>query len=63
MPLKREAFEDAYDAVLQDPRDMVRARLPNPQPPAMQAYIPDHSVSERGHRDRTAKSSLSELSA
>jgi hypothetical protein len=40
MPLKRKASEDAYDADLQDPRDMVRARLPKPQPPAMQAYIP-----------------------
>jgi len=39
MPIKREPPEDAYDAVPQDPRDMVRARLPEPQFPAMQAYI------------------------
>jgi hypothetical protein len=44
MPLKREAPEDVYGAVLQDPRAMVTARLPEPQPPAMQAYIPRHNV-------------------
>ena len=31
--------EDAYGTVLQDPPDMVRATLPEPQFPAMQAYI------------------------
>jgi hypothetical protein len=39
MPLKRKPSEDAYDAVPQDPRDMVRAKLPEPQFPAMQTYI------------------------
>jgi hypothetical protein len=40
MPLKRKVSEDAYDAVLQDPCDTVRAKLLKPQSPAMQAYIP-----------------------
>src|SRR5215210_1367201 len=62
MPSKRERPEDAYGPVPQGPRDMVRTALFEPQPPAMQAYIPRHSVSCRGHRDRTAKSSSSEPS-
>jgi len=40
MPLKREVSEDVYDTDPQDPRDMVRAILPEPQSPAMKAYIP-----------------------
>ena len=62
MPSKRERSEDAYGPVPQGPRDMVRTGLFEPQPPAMQAYIPRHSVLCRGHRDRTAKSSSSEPS-
>ena len=62
MPSKRERSEDAYGRVPQGPRDMVRTGLFEPQPPAMQAYIPRHSVSCRGRRDRTAKSSSSEPS-
>src|SRR5215218_3679353 len=62
MPSKRERPEDAYGPVPQGPRDMVRTALFEPQPPAMQAYIPRRSVSCRGHRDRTAKSSSSEPS-
>ena len=62
MPSKRERPEDAYGPVPQGPRDMVRTGLFKPQPPAMQAYIPRHSVSCRGHCDRTAKSSSSEPS-
>ena len=57
MPSKRERPEDAYGRVPQGPRDMVRTGLFEPQPPAMQAYIPRHSVLCRGHCDRTAKSS------
>jgi RNA-directed DNA polymerase len=44
MPSKRTWSEDAYGHGLQGPRDMVRAGLPEPQSPAMQAYIPRHSV-------------------
>ena len=44
MPSKRERSEDAYGRVPQGPRDMVRTELFEPQPPAMQAYIPRHSV-------------------
>ena len=62
MPSKRERSEDAYGRVPQGPRDMVRTGLFKPQPPAMQAYIPRHSVLCRGHCDRTAKSSPSEPS-
>ena len=39
MYVKRKKSEDAYDEVPQDPRDKVRAKLPKPQYPAMQAYI------------------------
>ena len=41
MPSKRERSEDADDPVPQGPRDTVRTELFEPQPPAMQAYIPD----------------------
>jgi hypothetical protein len=40
MPLKRRRSEGVYDLALQDPRDTVRATLPKPQSPAMEAYIP-----------------------
>jgi hypothetical protein len=62
MPSKRERSEDAYGPVPQGPCDMVRTGLFEPQPPAMQAYIPRHSVSCRGHRDRATKSSSPEPS-
>ena len=62
MPSKRERSEDADDPVPQGPRDTVRTGLFEPQPPAMQAYIPRHSVLRRGHRDRATKSSSLEPS-
>ena len=40
MLLKRRRSEGVYDLALQDPRDTVRATLPKPQSPAMEAYIP-----------------------
>ncbi len=40
MSLKQEPSEGAYDDVLQDPRDMVKTALFEPQSPVMQAYIP-----------------------
>src|SRR4051794_32032710 len=57
MPSKRERSEDADDPVPQGPRDTVRTGLFEPQSPAMQAYIPRHSVLRRGHHDRATKSS------
>ena len=36
MSEKQEASEDAYDVVLQGPRDMVNARRPAPHSPAVQ---------------------------
>ncbi len=41
---KRERSEDVYGLVLQDPRAMVKAIPPEPQLPAMQAYIPGYNV-------------------
>ena len=55
MPSKRERSEDADDPVPQGPRDTVRTGLFEPQSPAMQAYIPRHSVLRRGHRDRATR--------
>ena len=40
MLIKQKKLEDAYNLVLQDPRDMVRAELLKPQFPVMEAYIP-----------------------
>jgi hypothetical protein len=40
MSEKQEVSEDAYDAALQGPRDMAKARLPEPQSPAVQAAHP-----------------------
>ena len=62
MPSKRERSEDADDPVPQGPRDTVRTGLFEPQSPAMQAYIPRHSVFRRGHRDRATRMSSLEPS-
>ena len=62
MPSKRERSEDADDPVPQGPRDTVRTGLFEPQPPAMQPYIPRHSVLRRGHRDRATRMSSLEPS-
>src|SRR3954470_2278720 len=42
--------------------DTVRTGLFEPQSPAMQAYIPRHSVLRRGHHDRGTRSSSLEPS-
>src|SRR4051812_5281009 len=55
MPSKRERSEDADDPVPQGPRDTVRTGLFEPQPPAMQAYIPRHSVLRRGPTHKATK--------
>jgi len=44
MSEKRETSEDAYDAVLQGPRDMVKAELPEPQCPGVE---PSHASLQR----------------
>ncbi|CAA9237597.1 MAG: hypothetical protein AVDCRST_MAG93-1165 [uncultured Chloroflexia bacterium] len=58
MAVKQGTPEDVYGVVLQDPRAMVRAPLPEPQWPAMQAYIPRRQRLWRGHHDMVTKSSL-----
>jgi len=63
MPVKRERTEDVYGLVLQDPRDTVKAKLPEPQSPAMQAYILRLPRLKRSHHDRATKSSSPEASA
>jgi hypothetical protein len=40
MSEKQGVSEDAYDAALQGPRDKAKARLPEPQPPAVQPAHP-----------------------
>ena len=44
MPEKREPLEDAEGAVLQDPRDMAKAGLPESQSPAVKAHTRCYSV-------------------
>jgi hypothetical protein len=41
---KQETAENAYAVVLQDPRDRVKARLPESEPPVLEAYILRYSV-------------------
>ena len=48
MLIKRKKLEDAYNFVLQDPCDMVRAELLKPQFPVMEAYIPRLQRLKRG---------------
>jgi hypothetical protein len=47
MPEKRESSEGVYDAVLQGPRDRVKAILPESQSPVVEAV---HSLLQRLHR-------------
>jgi hypothetical protein len=47
MSEKRGSSEDAEDAALQGPRDRAKARLPEPQSPAVQPHTPRHSVYRR----------------
>jgi len=44
MAEKQEASEDAYGAVLQDPRDKVKAGLPESQSPEVQRHTHGDSV-------------------
>ncbi len=52
MPVKRETLEGVYGAVLQDPRDMAKAELPEPQSPAMQRNVLRSPRLLRGHPDK-----------
>jgi len=52
---KQETLEDAYRVVLRGPRDMVKAKLPEPQSPAVQAHTHGHSVIRPCHRERTIR--------
>jgi len=45
MSEKRGALEDAEGAVLQDPRDMAKAALPESQSPAVECHTRCYSVS------------------
>ena len=55
MPLKREWPEDVYGQVTQDPRAKVTARLPEPQPPVLQAHGPCSQRLVQGHPDSASK--------
>ena len=44
MPEKREALEDAEGTVPQDPRDTVKARLPESQSPAVEMHTRCYSI-------------------
>ena len=44
MPEKREPLEDAEGAVLQGPRDRVKAALPESQSPAVEPHTRCYSV-------------------
>ena len=58
MLVTQEADEDVESAVLLDPRDMVRAELPEPQVPVMQCHVSRYNVYRgtidigRSHRSR-----------
>jgi len=56
MPEKRGTLEDAEGAVLQDPRDMAKAALPESQSPAVQL---SHSLLQRLERSATGGGSFS----
>jgi hypothetical protein len=45
MLVKRRTTEDVYVVALRDPRDMVKAILPEPQPPAMSMPHPLNTTS------------------
>ncbi len=62
MPGKREMPEGAEGHVSQDPRDMVKARLLEPQSPVMETYIPRSQRLWRGHRHTMVSFSPSESS-
>src|SRR5215467_7990157 len=52
---KREAREGVYRVVLRDPRDKVRAVLPEPQSPAVELHTRRDHAWLRRHHERTDK--------
>src|SRR4051812_28229890 len=58
---KHEASEHARLVVVQDPRDTVKAGLPESQSPGMEAHIHRHGMSGRCPWNRTVSLSSSEL--
>ena len=62
MPLKRGRSEDVYGRVSRDPRAMVTAKLPEPQPPAMQAHVPCRQRLLQGCLARVSKRPIREPS-
>ena len=59
---KHEASEHARLVVVQDPRDTVKAGLPESQSPGMEAHIHRHGMYGRCRRDRTVRVAPFELS-
>src|SRR5215813_4657865 len=55
MSEKREAREGVYRVVLRDPRDKVRAALPEPQSPAVALHTRRDHAWLRRHHERTDK--------
>src|SRR5438132_1435977 len=55
MSEKREVREGVYRAVLRDPRDMVRAALPEPQCPAVELHTRRDHAWMRRHHERADK--------
>jgi hypothetical protein len=52
---KRETWEGVYRAVLRDPRDRVRAALPEPQCPAVELHTRRDHAWLRRHHERAVK--------
>ena len=55
MSEKREAREGVYRVVLRDPRNRVRAGLPEPQSPAVELHTRRDHAWLRRHHERTDK--------
>src|SRR2546421_9868032 len=63
MSEKREAREGVYRVVLQDPRDRMRAALPEPQSPAVELHTRRDHAWLRRHHERAEKISRGVLFA
>ena len=63
MPSKRDRSEGVYDLVPQDPRDMAKAVLLEPQFPVMKRYVPRPQRLLRGRQDRVKRTQSPKPSA
>ena len=63
MPEKRESSEGVYDAVLQGPRDTVKAILPESQSPVVEPHTHCYSVYSAVPQERIVRFSRSAPSA